>query len=162
VSSGHFDSLHLPAYITDRVEMLPVEDIILAVFADELPELPISSLIPFDLANTDFFAIVRRIPLMGNWGGDPRFLDKAQISIHVFARDPNADEKGAVISEAIRVTLRNAATKQTVYPDLGHVVKVEMRAEPAQKPDWASGSADLPSGYFRHEAQYALTIRRPL
>lgn len=164
---AHLDGLNLPASIADIAEMMPVEDLMLAIMRDELPDLPLYSLIPFDVSDLDFFGLVRRAPVIGAWRGDMRFIDTADVVFHVFTRDPNADEKGAVISEAIRVTLRNAVAKQKVYPELGYLKHVRMRTEPARKTDWNTSSgpvqfADLPNGFFRYETQFSLVIRRPI
>lgn len=163
---GHFDGLNLPASITGIAEMMPVEDLMLNIFRDKLPDLPIFSLIPFDLHDLDFFSIVRRVPMTGAWRGDERFIDTAYAAFHVFTRDPDADEKGAAISEAVRITLREAVQEQKSYPDLGYLKQARLITEPARRTDWATSSgpvqfADLPQGYFRYESQYAVSIRRP-
>ena len=161
-----YDSLGLPPSITDLVEMAPVEDLILAILREKLPDLPCVSLLPMNTDSMDFFALVRRAPYSGTWTGDPRFIDHANLSVNVFTRDPNADAKAAVISEAVRVTLRDAAREQKVYPDLGWLKEAGLSTEPARQPDWASSTgpvqyADLPAGFFRYQATYTLTIRRP-
>ena len=162
-----FRSLPLPPSIIAKAEMSPVEDLILAIMRDDLPDLPVFSLVLYDQRDLEFFATFRRVPLLGQWNGDPRFIDSALLSVQVFCKDPNADDKAAVISEAIRVTFRDAALKQVVYPEIGHLVKARMTAEPTRRPDWASATgpvqyADLPVGYYRYESQYTIKIRRAL
>ena len=160
--------LGLPAEITAAVEMHPVEDIALQVLRDRFPTVQVNSMIEFDQSNLGpFFILVRRIPGWGTWSGDSRFLDSAGLAVHVFAKDPDADEKGAIISEACRVALRDAALKATYYPGLGGLVKAGLITEPSRRTDWATSSgpvqfADLPGGYQRYEARFQLTIRRPL
>ena len=160
--------LGLPAEITTRVELHPVEDIMLRVLRGALPASPIYSMIPFDQTRLgDYFILVRRLPGWGIWDGDDRFVDFAGVGVHVFTKDPNADEKAALISEAVRVAIRDAVRSNTYFPDLGALKKVRMDEEPVRRTDWATSSgpvqfADLPSGYQRYEARYSLWIRRPI
>ena len=160
------DAIDLPASIKAVVQMYPVEDLVLAVIRDGLPDLPSFSLIPQDTSAYEFFAVFRRIP-GGTWGKDPRFVDHATLQVQVYTKDPESDSKAALISEAIRVTLVRAEREQRVYPGLGHLVKVTVTNEPARGSDWAPSSgpvqyADLPSGFTRYQTTYSLKIRRPL
>ena len=160
--------LGLPAEITGRVELHPIEHIMLRCLREALPESRIYSMIPFDqVALGDYFILVRRLPGWGTWDGDDRFVDFAGVGIHVFAKDPNADTKAAVISEAVRVAIRDATKARAYYPGLGGLVKVRMDEEPVRRTDWATSSgpvqfADLPAGYQRYEARYSVWIRRPI
>ena len=159
---------NLPAEILDLIELHPVEDLVLRILREALPTSPIYSMIPFDQgALGDYFILIRRLPGWGTWDGDARFIDFAGVGVHVFAKDPNADAKGALVSEAVRVVLRDAAKNRVHYPDLGGPTKVRMDEEPVRKTDWATSSgpvqfADLPSGYQRYEARYSVWIRRPV
>lgn len=158
--------LGLPDSILQTVQMFPVEDLILAIMRDELPDLPSFSLIPQRTDQYEFFATFRRFN-SGLWQGDPRFVDKAGLQVHVFAKDPDADSKAAVISEAIRVALIRAAKNQKVYPGLGHLFFARVTGEPARSSDWAQSVgpvqyADLPSGFTRYQTNYSLKIRRPV
>ena len=163
-SSVH--ELGLPESITDKVVMHPVEDLALAISRDKLPDLPCYSLIPLDTSDTPFFAVYRRVPFVGAWNGDHRFIDHANLVAHVFTKDPNADEKGALISEAIRQSFWEAGREQKEYPGLGHLISVRMPTEPTRQTDWATSSgpvqyADLPLGFFRYQTNYTWKIRRP-
>jgi hypothetical protein len=99
-------------------------------------------------------------------GGDPRFTDTGRFAIHTFTADPDGDYKGAVLSEAVRVVLRNAYLEQVVGPDLGSVIEIEMTSEPTRSSDWSTSSgpvqyADLPTGYWRYQTTYHLTCAGP-
>ena len=162
------DILGLPEEITSRVELHPVEDIMLRCLREAMPTSPIYSKIPFDQATLgDYFILVRRLPGWGMWDGDARFVDFAGVGVHVFTKDPNADMKAALISEAVRVAIRDAAKKRAYYPGLGGLVKTRMDEEPVRRTDWATSAgpvqfADLPAGYQRYEARYSVWIRRPI
>lgn len=164
--SAPLPELGLPASILNKVAMHPVEDLVLAILRDELPDLPVRSLIPLDTSDLPFFALVRRVPFVGAWNGDHRFIDHAAIAIHVFTNDPDGDEKGALISEAIRVALWDASHKQVMYPNLGYLLTMRMTTEPTRQTDWATATgpvqyANLPEGTFRYQTNYTLKIRRP-
>lgn len=159
--------LNLPAAITDLAEMTPLEDVALRVLRDAMPGVPVRSLIELKQAAIGrFFILIRRIPAWGVWDGDERFIDRGDLAVHVFAKDPDADEVGAVVSEACRVALRNSARRRDWYPDLGGLLNVRLIEEPVRKTDWATSSgpvqfADLPAGYQRYEARYGLWVRLP-
>ena len=165
----NLSELGLPREVLDVVEMQPVEDLCLHILRLSLPGACIKSLIEFDqkLYEHDWFILVRRIPGWGLWAGDERFVDSAGLALHVFTQDPDSDEKAAIISEACRVRLRDAARKSTYYRGLGGLVKATMSQEPSRKTDWATSSgpvqfADLPAGWQRYETHYQLRIRRPI
>lgn len=164
--------LNLPVSVTDLVEMLPAEDIVLRVLHGAMPDVELRTMIEMDQSDMDnspqdrFFVLVRRVNIPGYWSGDDRFIDEAGISLQVFAKDPDADEVGAIVSEACRVALRNSARDRDWYPDLGGLVGVRMLEEPIRKTDWATSSgpvqyADLPAGYQRYETQFVIRVRRP-
>lgn len=159
--------LGLPASVTDLAEMTPMEDIALRVLREAMPDVSIQSLIEFDQTDMDrFFIVVRRIPSWGIWSGDDRFIDAGGLAVHVFAQDPDADEVGAIVSEAARVALRNSARDRDWYEDIGGLLKVQLVEEPVRRTDWATSSgpvqfADLPAGYQRYEARYSLWVRLP-
>lgn len=169
--------LGLPAAITDAVEMHPVEDIALSILRDRFPGAQVNSMIEFDqsLFKDGFFVLVRRLPSYGPWTGDQRWLDNAGLGVHVFAKDElqpdgtlaSGDERGAIISDAIRVALRDAANERRYFPGRGGLVKLRMDEEPTRKTDWATSTgpvqyADLPAGVQRYESRYSLWIRRPI
>ena len=159
--------LGLPSSVTDKVLLSPIEDLLLTVLREGLPGVPFFTLIPMDVGTMDFFIMIRRIPIMGNWRGDPRFMDHATISVQIFTKDPHSDDKAAVLGEAIRVTLFEAAKAQKVYPFLGWLKSARMDEGPSRQTDWASTTgpvqyADLPSGFSRYQATFSVRARRPL
>lgn len=154
----------LPDEIKALAELSPVEDLLLAVLRDGLPGIKVQSLISFD--QTFPLVVVRRLPSFGNWEGDTRFLDAAQIAVHAFCVDPDGDEDAAILSEAVRVVLRNAWLDQVVVPGRGHLTRVDMTSAPRRVSDWATSSgpvqyADLPTGVWRYETLYQIEIRKP-
>lgn len=158
--------LDLPDSVLSLVRFKPIEDTLLAIVRDGLPDIPVTSLIE-DEPLRPYFIVVRRVPSFSQWDGDPRFVDIARFSVHVFAADPDGDEKGALISEAVRNVMREAERTQKKIPGVGWVSKIKMMAEPARVTDWATSSgpvqyADLPTGMWRYETQYRIEIRRSL
>lgn len=158
-------ALDLPQAVLDLAEFRPVEDMLLAILREGLPDVPIFSLIP-DI-KPPFFIFARRLVPLGGWDGDPRFIDHARFAVDTLTPDPDGDEKGAVLSEAARVVLRNAWLSHKSYAGIGSVSKITMEQEPTRKSDWANSSgpvqfAQLPSGLWRYEAIYGIEIRKPL
>lgn len=144
------------------VEMSPVEDLLLALLPQKLPGVHVNSLIaddqPFPLV------LIRNNGQWGEWGGDPRFLDASQVNIHVFCEGVNGDEDAALLSEAVRVVLRDSVN--VVIPGRGHITKAQMVQRPRRVTDWATASgpvqyADLPSGVWRYETVFNVEIRKP-
>lgn len=160
--------VELPDVIKGKVELAPIEALTLAALRKHLPGVQVNSLIEFDQTGLDdFFILVRRVSGMGLWDGDERFIDYAGLAVHVFAKDPDADTKGALVSEAVRVVLRDSARAREFYPGLGGFTSVRMDEEPTRKTDWAASSgpvqfADLPAGYQRYQTNYSLWVRKPL
>ena len=157
-------STELPASVLALVENAPVEDVLLAILRQGLPEIPVYSLIPE--SPPPHFILVRRLSGMGDWSGDPRFTDTGRFFVHTFTQDPDGDWKGAVLSEAIRVVMRTAWLEHWGFPELGSVIEIHMTTEPSRKTDWATSAgpvqyADLPTGYWRYESAYKIQIRKP-
>lgn len=154
----------IPDHIKALAERSPVEDLMLAVLREGLPGIEVKSLIADD---QDFpFVLVRRIPGLGGGAEDTRFVDAASISIHCFVPDPDGDEDAAILSEAVRVVIRDAWLSQKVYPGLGHITSQEVSSAPRRVTDWATATgpvqyADLPTGISRYETQYRLEIKKP-
>jgi hypothetical protein len=154
----------LPDHIKGMAEMSPVEDLLLAILRDGLPGIQVKSLIA---AHQTFpLVLIRRTPTFGLWNGDTRFTDSAQIAVHTFCEDPDGDEDAAILSEAVRVVLRDAWLSQKVVPGRGHFTKVELTSAPRRVTDWATSSgpvqyADLPTGVWRYESIYQIDIRKP-
>lgn len=154
----------LPQSVLDLVENKPVEDMLLAILRAGLPDVPVFSLIPEK--PPEIFILVRRAPGIGDWSGDPRFTDTGRFDVHTYTGDPDGDWKGATLQEAIRVVLRNAWLGKFSSPELGSVIEIQMTSEPGRQTDWATSAgpvqyADLPTGFWRYEATYAIHIRKP-
>jgi len=143
--------------------MSPVEDLLLSLLRTKLAGVQVKSLI----ADTQTFPLViaRRSGNFGEWSGDPRFLDAAQVTVHTFATDPNGDEDAALLAEAVRVVLRDSVN--VVVPNRGHITSVTMTSAPRRVTDWATATgpvqyADLPTGTWRYETIYEIAIKKPL
>jgi hypothetical protein len=157
-------STELPESVLALVEYSPVEDVLLAILREGLPDVPVVSLIADNPPPT--FVLVRRSAGFGDWSGDPRFTDSGRFAIHTYTTDPDGDQKGALLSEAVRVVLRNAWLTQKNLPGLGSIISIKMTSEPSRKTDWATSSgpvqyADLPNGVWRYESTYQINIRKP-
>ncbi|WP_432006307.1 hypothetical protein [Streptomyces parvus] len=154
----------LPPEIKALAELSPVEDLMLAVLRQGLPGIQVRSLIA---KNQTFpLVIARRDPSFGIWGGDTRFLDAARVGVNVLCEDPDGDQDAAILSEAVRVVLRDAWLKQAVFPGLGHITRVQLASAPRRQTDWATSTgpvqyADLPTGVWRYESTYDIEIRKP-
>jgi hypothetical protein len=154
----------LPDEVKALAELSPVEDLFLAILREGLPQMKVQSLIA--AKQTFPLIVVRRASNFGGYTGDTRFTDAATIAVHAFVEDPNGDEDAAVLSEAVRVVLRDAWLSQRVYPGRGHLTRFEMTGAPRRAPDWATSSgpvqyADLPTGVWRYETTYDVEIRKP-
>lgn len=155
----------LPPEVRALVELPPVEDLLLAILRERLPaDVQVKTL----LADRQTFplVLVRRQPQFGEWSGDARFTDVADVAIYAFCEDPNGDEDAALLSEAVRVVLLEAWRKQTVVPGRGHITWVEMISAPRRATGWAATTrpiqyADLPTGVSRYETLYRVEIRKP-
>lgn len=154
----------LPESVRNLVELSPVEDVLLELLRDAMPDVRFQTLVE---ANQEFpFVLVRRSPHFGSWGGDPRFIDAADVQVHAFAAGLSADEHAALISEAVRVALRNAWLQNKTVPGRGHITSMEVTTPARRVSDWASAVgpvqyADLPTDVVRYEAGYRLHVRRP-
>ena len=156
--------INLPASVLALVENNPVEDLMLAVLRQALPDIPVVSL--FGQHDKPPYILVRRIGSLGGWDGDPRFTDYGRFSINTLTADPDGDEKSALLSEAVRVVLRNAWLSHVSIPGIGSVTSIKMTHEPTRRTDWATSTgpvqfADLPTGFWRYESIYELKVRRP-
>lgn len=146
------------------VEMSPVEDLLLALLRSRLPSVDVNTRVKTNQTQSLPFVLVRSTGSWGDWGGDPRFLDASSVEIHAFCEGINADEDANLLSEAVRVILRDSLN--VVVPGRGHLIHVEMLDRPRRTPDWATSTgpvqyADLPTGVERWEATYRVAIRKP-
>lgn len=153
----------IPPAVAALAEFAPVEDVVLPVLREAMPDMPVQDRIWDD--QTFPFILVRRNATSGIYRGDPRFTDWAAVAIHVFCLDPNGDQDAAILSEAVRVTMRDAATERSGVPGLGYIVRAELTSAPRRSSDWATASgpvqyADLPTACWRYEARYEVEIRK--
>lgn len=167
-----FSIFGLPDSIIEAVKRCPAEDYMLALLRKLHPDLTVLSLIPLRQDGSyawpngiDYFVLVRRAPSLTP-SRDERFIDTAGISLQVFAKDPEADSKCALISEGIRATLRDASLDpaSTYIPGLGSMAWLDYSQEAVRRTDWATATgpvqfADLPTGFMRYEARYTIGIR---
>lgn len=160
----------LPQSVMDRVEFHPIEDVVLPILRDGLPGVGVYSEIPeeglgaFIEGETLPLVIVRRHTEQGIWHGDPRFLDSGAFMIHAFTEDPDGDQDGAYLSEAVRTVLRDAWLSKTTVPGVGSVSSIRLYEPPRRVTDWATASgpvqfADLPTGVWRYETVYSIKVR---
>lgn len=152
----------LPPSILNLIEMSPVEDLLLALLRAALPDTKVQTLI--EPKQSFPFILIRSDGSWGAWEGDERFIDSATIEVHAFCEGINADTDANLISEAVRVILRDSKNK--VIPGKGYIISVEMLNRPKRSPDWATSVgpvqyADLPTGVERWETTYRVTIRKP-
>ena len=153
----------LPQEILDLVEMHPVEDLVLALLRKRITSIPVQSQIYDD--QTFPAIVIHRGDMIGEWwGGDPRFIDNARLDVFCFVEGVNADEDGALLSEAVRNALRNSINE--VVPGLGYLTQVTMTSPPRNAADWDTATgpvqyADLPTEVVRYSTTYALSIRKP-
>ena len=153
----------LPPIVRALAELSPVEDILLYVLRRGLPGVAVQSLIADDQGWP--LVLVRRLASFGEWQGDERFIDQADIAVQAFAEDPDGDSDAALLAEAVRVVLRNAWVASTIVPGRGHITKITMTSAPRRAADFATATgpvqyADLPTGVTRYESQYRVSIRK--
>jgi hypothetical protein len=149
--------------IHNLVQLRPIEDLLLAVLRPALTNVSVQTLVFDD--QTFPFVLIRTNGDWGSWGGDPRFIDTAQVNVQVYCEGLNADEDAAILSEAVRVTL--IANVNRVFPGIGHMTKADMTQRPRRAADWASATgpvqyADLPTSVFRYETLYEISVKRAL
>lgn len=142
--------------------MSPVEDLMLTLLREGLPDVAVNSLIADN--QTFPLVVVRNTGAWGEWQGDERFLDAGSIIVHTFCEGLNGDSDAALLAEAVRVVIRDSVNK--VIPQRGHLVRQHMMDRPRRVTDWATATgpvqyADLPTGVWRYETQYQVEIRKP-
>ncbi|MFE7124033.1 hypothetical protein [Streptomyces sp. NPDC057617] len=154
----------VPDHIKALAELSPVEDLLLSILRSRLPGIRVKSLV--DQHEMFPLVLIRRDPSFGAWSGDTRFTDAARVVINCFAQDPDGDEDAAILSEAVRVVLRDAWLNNVVVPGRGHITRVDMNSSPRRASDWATATgpvqyANLPTGVWRYESIYDIQIRKP-
>lgn len=162
------EGLGLPASVVNRVRMAPAEDIILAIFRQGLPDLDMGSEIPMEPA--DFYLLLRRLPEAGLYEGrrgvNKGLLDHFDFAAHVYAGDPDGDQKAALIADAVVDVAHEAWMDHWRFVGLGSVNKLECTQGPTRVTDWATSTgpvqyADLPTGDWRYEIRFRARINPP-
>ncbi|WP_326554673.1 hypothetical protein [Micromonospora sp. NBC_01813] len=154
----------IPPQLAAMAERVPIEDILLGILRPALAGVEVVTQVRRHQA---FPAVlVRRLPTFYLFSGDERFLEQADVAVHGFAIDPNGDRDAAILSEAARVALRNAALNNWGSSSTGWVKNMQTLSPARRQPDWATSAgpvqyADLPSNTWRYEGRYRLTIRKP-
>lgn len=151
----------LPESVLNLVEMTAVEDLVQALLAPRLA--PVRVQTAFE-AGQDFpVVVIRSAGSYGAWDGDDRFLDSATLNVDCLTHGLDSDTDSNLLSEAVRVVLRDSINVVTPY---GYLTKVKMNDRPKRAPDWANSVgpvqyADLPEGVERWTTSYRLKIRKP-
>lgn len=154
----------LPASVLAKTAFAPsIEDFILPLLWQELPEVPAWSLLP-EAIPPEFGVLVRKALGPGSNATDPRgFLEDVYVEIDCFTTDPDGDENGELLAKAVGFVLRDAWLNATVINNTW-ISRFEVPDEPARKADFVDSSgpvqyADLPQGYWRYQARYRLLLR---
>jgi hypothetical protein len=153
----------LPPIVHALAELSPVEDILLYVLRQGLPGVQVQSLIADDQGWP--LVLVRRLASFGEWNGDERFIDQADVAVQCFAEDPDSDRDAALLAEAVRVVLRDAWVENAIVPGRGHITRITMTSAPRRAADFATATgpvqyADLPTGVTRYESQFRVSVRK--
>lgn len=154
----------LPDSVFELAELVPAEDLVLDIVRTALPDVQVQSAIR--LNQTFPLILIRRLPTFVGFRSDERFTTSYDIAVHAYVEDPNGDEDAGILSEAVRVALRDAWLNHYYNPALGSVSKFEVMSPPRRVTDWATASgpvqfADLPNNVHRYEARYQLGVRKP-
>ena len=154
----------IPPHIREIAELSPAEDLLLYVLRQGLPGIRVQSMI--NLRQVFPLILIRRQPHFGNWSGDDRFTDVADIALNVFCEDPDGDADAALLSDAARIVLRNSWLPHSfVVPGRGHITRADMTSAPRRAPDWSTATgpvqyADLPTGVHRYESLFRVSIKK--
>lgn len=168
-------NFELPQSVFDLAELAPVEDVLLAILREHLPEVNVTSTIPA-AEDTDLFPLILARGASSSFGAvtrEPRFIGRSAVTIHTFTQDPptpglpGGDQQGAILSEAVRVIFRDVGLAKPFIPGIGTILAITMTSPPRRVSDWATATgpvqyADLPAGVWRYETHYRLSYRRPL
>lgn len=155
----------IPSRIKDELAMSPAEEVTLFILRDRIPDVPTQTLVR---DGQDFpFILLRRDPMYGGDGGDPRFTDKARLSIQTFVAGIDGDQGAGDLAHYINRVLFQEARERRTAPGRGTLLSSRMVGSPRRAPDWASSTgpvqyAELPSGVWRYETIFEVTVRHPL
>lgn len=164
---GVLDDLGFPPELLAKVQLFPLEDFVLAILKPILEPYGFGVTAQIEDRPEFPFILVSRGSGLGEWGGDKKaFRDTAQLIIHHYTMDPDGSQKGAVFGEVVRALLYEAAAEHWTHPEFGTLMNIRMTMEPTRRPDWATSSgpvqyADLPTGAWRYESHFDVTIRPP-
>lgn len=103
---------------------------------------------------------------MGLYEGERPHFDAADFAVHIYAEDPDGDEKAALLGDAVLDVANEAFLKHWRFPGLGSVNSLVCTQKPTRVTDWATSSgpvqyADLPTGDWRYEARFTIRINPP-
>lgn len=164
-TSGPFKGLDLPQVVFDNVKNRAIERVILAVlrrgFGDSVE---CFSLVP--RLTPSYFVLVRGVAEAGLYRGVPGLYHGADFVVNTYAEDPNGDEKGQLLGDAVVGILHRAWQEHWDFPNLGSINKIRCDQYPARVTDWQTSSgpvqyADLPAGDWRYEARFSAVINTP-
>lgn len=159
-----FAGLDLPASVLSRVRNRPAEDVGLAILRRGLPDVPSYALIPID--TPAYFLLVRGVPEMGLYNGRRGLLHEMEFAVHIYAEDPDGDEKAALLGDAVVDVMEQAFYEHWQFTQYGSINLIVCTQYPSREPDWATASgpvqyADLPTGDWRYEARFRARINTP-
>lgn len=151
-------------------EFAPVEDLFLGLLRPLeglVPGLKVRTAIESGATFTAPYVFIQRTNAAfagAAYGGDERFTQRCVVSVHVFCREPDGEEKASRLSEIVRRVLLSAWLKGQVVPQSGSMRELVLLAPPHRATDWSSGTAgdylaDLPVGLVRYETEYGVVLR---
>lgn len=156
--------MSIPAELYHVAEYLPIEDVLLPMLRPRLHGVPVYSLVP-DVDDPFPFVLVRRDHSLQHWRGDSRgFVDQAYVQVDTLTQDPDGDEQGAILSEAVRVAMRDLVRESVTLPSGVSLAEARLLTAPRRVSDWATATgpvqyADLPTGAWRYESSYYVRLR---
>lgn len=160
----------IPERLYDLVDFPAVENLILPLLREAIPDVPIYSTIPEGVDEIPY-VLARKHFTQQWWAGDNRgFINDVWLKVETFTQDPGfvdattpgGDDQGSVLSEIVRKALRDSVGK--VVPGVGHIAQFQVINDARRAADWTTATgpvqyADLPLGTWRYEAIYRLRTR---
>lgn len=98
---------------------------------------------------------------------DERYLKPVVVSVNTLTSGLEAESDGEALQEMVRIAITQAQLRQTVFPGVGHISKIENSTVASSASDWATSTgitqyAQLPKGVVRWESVFRLLIRPPV